>query len=44
MRRMADLCEVDYDRLRLWTFARLAAEPRSNWDDDSTYLAKLINN
>lgn len=44
IRRMADLCEVDYDRLRLWTFARLAAEPRSNWDDDSTYLAKLINN
>ena len=43
MRRMADLCEVDYDRLRLWTFARLAAEPRANWDDDSTYLAKLIN-
>jgi len=43
MRRMADLCEVDYDRLRLWTFARLAAEPRPIWDDDSTYLAKLIN-
>lgn len=43
MRRMADLCEVDYDRVRLWTFARLAAEPRTNWDDDSTWLAKLIN-
>jgi len=43
MRRMADLCEVDHDRVRLWTFARLAAEPRTNWDDDSTFLAKLIN-
>lgn len=43
MRRISDLLEVDYDRVRLWTFARLAAEPRANWDDDSTYLARLIN-
>jgi hypothetical protein len=43
MRRMADLCEVDYDRLRLWLFARLAAEPRRDWDDDSTDLARLIS-
>jgi len=43
MQRMADMCEVDYDRLRLWLFARLAAEPRTDWDDDNTYLARLIN-
>ena len=43
MQRMADMCEVDYDRVRLWLFARLAAEPRTDWDDDNTYLARLIN-
>jgi streptomycin 6-kinase len=43
LRRMADLCEVDYERLRLWTFARLAAEPRGDWDDDSTELARQIS-
>jgi hypothetical protein len=42
MQRVADLLEVDYDRVRLWTFARLAAEPRTEWDDDSTALARLI--
>ena len=29
--RLADLCEVDRERLRLWTFARAASDPRSNW-------------
>jgi streptomycin 6-kinase len=42
MHRMADLLEVDYDRVRAWTFARLAAEPRDNWDDEATELAKKI--
>jgi streptomycin 6-kinase len=42
MHRVADLLEVDYDRVRAWTFARLAAEPRDNWDDESTELAKKI--
>jgi streptomycin 6-kinase len=31
--RFADLLELDAARLRLWTFARLAAEPRKNWRD-----------
>jgi streptomycin 6-kinase len=29
--RMADLTEVDSERLRLWTFARAAADPRDDW-------------
>jgi len=29
--RVADLLEVDDERVRLWTFARAAAEPRSEW-------------
>jgi len=29
--RVADLAEVDVERLRLWTFARAAAEPREDW-------------
>lgn len=29
--RMADLAEVDRERLRLWTFARAAADPREDW-------------
>jgi streptomycin 6-kinase len=42
MRRVADLLEVDYDRVRLWTFARLAAEPRDDWDDDLSSIARAI--
>jgi streptomycin 6-kinase len=42
MRRFADLLEVDFERVRLWTFARLAAEPRDEWDDEQTELAKAI--
>jgi streptomycin 6-kinase len=30
--RLADLAEVDAERLRLWTFARAAADPRAVWD------------
>jgi len=29
--RVADLTEVDQERLRLWTFARAAADPREDW-------------
>ena len=32
VKRMADLAEVDAERLRLWTFARAAADPRPSWD------------
>ena len=42
MRRMASLLEVDYERVKLWMFARLAAEPRMDWDDDATHLARMI--
>jgi streptomycin 6-kinase len=33
IRRLADLLGVDCERLRLWTFARAAAEPRENWSN-----------
>jgi streptomycin 6-kinase len=33
IRRLADLLGVDHERLRLWTFARAAAEPRDDWND-----------
>src|ERR1700757_3235706 len=33
IRRLADLLGVDYGRLRLWTFARAAAEPRDDWSN-----------
>ena len=29
--RIADLTGVDPDRLRLWMFARAAADPRDDW-------------
>jgi len=31
VRRVADLAEVDVERVRLWTFARAAADPRDDW-------------
>ena len=34
IRRFADLLRVDYDRIRLWTFARAAAEPRDDWENE----------
>lgn len=38
IRRFADLLEVDSERVKLWTFARAAAEPRDNWSNDSWKL------
>jgi len=32
--RVADLLEIDRERVQLWTFARAAAEPRDDWKDD----------
>jgi streptomycin 6-kinase len=40
--RMADLLEVDRGRVRLWTFARAAAEPRDKWTADWMDIAKGI--
>jgi len=43
IRRFADLLGVDPERVRLWMFARAAAEPRDEWeDDDSLALARAI--
>jgi streptomycin 6-kinase len=33
VKRLADMCEVDTDRLRLWTFACAAADPRTDWSN-----------
>ena len=34
IRHFADLLGVDHERIRLWTFARAAADPRDDWKDD----------
>ncbi len=40
--RFAVLLGVDQERVRLWTFARAAAEPRDNWNDDKAAFARVI--
>jgi streptomycin 6-kinase len=40
--RFADLLEVEAERVRLWMFARAAAEPRDVWDEQSMTLAKKL--
>lgn len=40
--RIADLAEVDSERVRLWTFARAAADPRSDWNNSLTQIARLL--
>jgi streptomycin 6-kinase len=43
IRNIADLAEVEYTRVRLWTFARASAEPRNDWsNDDLASLARAI--
>ncbi len=42
LHRFADLLEVDRERVRLWLFARLAAEPRDDWDDEASALARRV--
>jgi len=43
IRRFADLLGVDHQRVRLWTFARAAAEPRENWNNhDQFELARTL--
>ena len=37
IRRLADLLGIDHEHLRLWTFARAAAEPRDNWSNDDWF-------
>jgi streptomycin 6-kinase len=41
--RLADLLEVDDERVRLWMFARAAAGPLEGWDDQQTLeLARQV--
>ena len=43
IRTFADLAGVEHERVRLWTFARAAAEPRDDWsNDDLVSLARSI--
>lgn len=35
IRRFADLLDIDHERIRLWMFARAAAEPREDWEGDA---------
>jgi hypothetical protein len=43
MRRFVHLLGVDYERIRMWTFARAAAEPRDDWNNDwLTELARAL--
>ncbi len=43
IRGFADMLGVDRERVRLWTFARAAAEPRNDWsNDDWVTLARAI--
>jgi streptomycin 6-kinase len=41
IRRFADLLEVDAEGIRLWMFARAAAEPRDTWSGDS-FTGRLL--
>ncbi|MDP9177799.1 MAG: aminoglycoside phosphotransferase family protein [Gemmatimonadota bacterium] len=43
IKSFADLLEVDHERVRRWTFGRLAAEPRDDWDDEATALARILD-
>jgi len=41
--RVADLAQVDADRVRMWLFGRAAAEPRTHWDNHwKTTLARTL--
>ena len=42
IRRFSDQLEVDSERVRLWLFARCAAEPRDRWNEDSLSCARVV--
>jgi streptomycin 6-kinase len=42
IQRLADLLGIDHERLRLWTFARAAAEPRDDWNGEWLDIARAI--
>lgn len=41
--RFADLLEVDAEPVRLWMFARAAAETRDEWDDSWAEVARALS-
>jgi streptomycin 6-kinase len=41
--RVADLLGVDEERVRMWMFARVAAEPRDLWTEHSLALARALS-
>ena len=43
IRRLSDLLGVEHERVRLWTFARAAAEPRDDWNSMDLALALAIS-
>lgn len=40
--RVADLAQLDRERVRLWTFARAAADPRGDWNNLLAQIARSI--
>jgi streptomycin 6-kinase len=43
MRRFAELAGLEYERVRLWMFARAAAEPRTEWQAEGAFeLARAL--
>jgi streptomycin 6-kinase len=42
IRRFSDLLGVSHERVRLWTFARAAAEPGDDWKGDAMALARAL--
>ena len=42
IRRFADLLQTDEERIRLWMFARSAAQPRELWNESSISLARAL--
>jgi streptomycin 6-kinase len=42
VRRVAELAELDCERVRLWTFARSAADPRSDKGNHLMQIARLV--
>jgi streptomycin 6-kinase len=44
IRRFADLVGIDPERVRLWTFARAAAEPRADWRNSGLFpIARALS-
>jgi streptomycin 6-kinase len=42
IRRVADLLEVEAERVRQWLFARAVADPRDAWDAESAAFARVL--